>query len=84
MTTVRTNQTRMLDSLKKIVRMKLIMVRKYQKKSKHAPIEQSSKKKGTRVRNIPWLEIPRNKKVLTSIRTSDLISPPVNPLILVS
>lgn len=32
------------------------------KKSKHAPIEQSSKKRVPRVRNIPGLEIPRNKR----------------------
>ncbi|CAI4802897.1 BBL_G0051310.mRNA.1.CDS.1 [Saccharomyces cerevisiae] len=32
------------------------------KKSKHAPVEQSSKKRVPRVRNIPGLEIPRNKR----------------------
>lgn len=32
------------------------------KKGKHAPVEQSSKKRVPRVRNIPGLEIPRNKR----------------------
>ncbi|EJS41605.1 YOR287C [Saccharomyces arboricola H-6] len=32
------------------------------KKGKHAPTEQSSKKRASRVRDIPGLEIPRNKR----------------------
>ncbi|EHN00118.1 YOR287C-like protein [Saccharomyces cerevisiae x Saccharomyces kudriavzevii VIN7] len=32
------------------------------KRSKHAPTEQSSKKRASRVRDIPGLEIPRNKR----------------------
>lgn len=54
MRTVRTNQTRMLDSLKKIVRMKLIMVRKYQKEEQTRSSRTIIQEKGTTSPKYPW------------------------------